>query len=968
MQRKWLSYTEDVAPGHGIDRGHLAANGKLEKEVGGGELSQVDSFTAGELVGERFRIVRLIGRGGMGEVYEADDLELRERVALKTVLAEDHEDSVAGRRFRREVQLARKVTHPNVCRVFDVFRHHRADGDGHVTFVTMELLPGSSLDEHLADVGTMTEDEAEPLVLQMAEALAAAHQAGIIHRDFKPSNVMLVPTAHGDTRAVVTDFGLARSLEGLDDSFSSRSGETGIIAGSVHYMAPEQAMAEQLSPATDIYALGVVMFEMVTAARPHRAASPAQLLINRICDPAPSPHDWNPDLDATWERVIMRCLELKPEDRYADVGELVSDLAGARQRGTSPVPTELRQPPSPGVGFNDQTTLTLPPVTRAAAVHSRRWLLGLASGVPLVTILLGLLYFSPLLRPLRPATNPYPVFNPMQLTTSPGLDIDPSFDPDGETLAFSSDRRGRFEIFFKELTPGTPVVQLTTDGQQNFQPAWSPDGKRIAYYSASRGGIWMVTVGAGGSPRQVTNFGSQPAWSPDGQWLALQSEGKAELSASSAPALPPSTIWVVAVTETPAAQETVQVTTAAEPPGGHGVPAWSPDGKRLAFSTYRGRRSEIWSVAVDGSALVPVVRDQPACFHPVYTPDGRHLLYSAVAEGERHSVWSVAVSPRSGKAVAEPVQLATLGPVSIRQLAVSATGDHLAYTALTTRSNLVSLSLDPETSLPQGQPIPLTSGSGRNNRPSFSPDGTRVTYDSWRVGVNPDIWIVNAGGGDAVQLTNDPATDSHASWFPSGDRLAFLSRRDGGWALWSRHLETAEAVRLGELGQDVAWAQLSPDGRRVAYHSREGSTTLNLWTANPDGSDRLRLTADEEFMGFPCWSPDGEHLAFEVKRGQETHVMVMPASGGEPIQLTRGDGQSWPNSWSPGGDKIAFSGQRDGFWNIWWISHSSGELQQLTSYQRLGSYVRYPAWSPNGDRVVFELAETTGDIWLVETS
>jgi Tol biopolymer transport system component/tRNA A-37 threonylcarbamoyl transferase component Bud32 len=928
-------------------------------------LSQGDSFTVGELIAERFRIVRLIGRGGMGEVYEADDLELRERIAVKTVLAEDHEDSAAGRRFRREVQLARKVTHPNVCRVFDVFRHQRADGNGHVTFVTMELLHGSSLDEHLADVGTMTESEAEPLVVQMAGALAAAHKAGVIHRDFKPSNVMLVPTTDGDTRAVVTDFGLARPMDGLDDSFSSRSGG-GTIAGSVHYMAPEQALAEQLSPATDIYALGVVMFEMVTAARPHRAASPAQLLISRICDPAPSPRDWNPDLDASWERVIMRCLELKPEDRYDDVGGLITDLTSGGRRGASPLATGLRKPHSPEVGFNDQTTLTLPPVTRAAGGRSRRrWLLGLACGGMLIALLLGLLYLSSLLRPPRP-TNPYPVFNPMQLTTSPGLDIDPTFDPDGEALAFSSDRMGRFEIFVRELTPGAPVTQLTTDGEQNFQPAWSPDGKRIAYYSDLRGGIWMVAVGEGGTPQQLTDFGSQPAWSPDGQWLALQSEGKPELSTGSAPALPPSTIWIVAVTANGAAGEPVQVTTAAEPPGGHGVPAWSPDGKRLAFSTYLGRRSEIWSVAVDGSELVPVLRDQPACFHPVYTPDGHHLLYSAVTEGERHSVWSVAVSPHTGEAVAEPVQLATLGPVSIRQLAVSATGDHLAYTALSTRSNLVSLSLDPETDLPQGEPIPLTSGSGRNNRPSFSPDGARVAYDSWRVGVNPDIWIVDAGGGDAVQLTSDPATDSHASWFPSSDRVAFLSRRDGGWALWSRHLDTGEVVRLGQLGQDVAWAQLSPDGRRVAYHSREGSTTLNLWTANPDGTDRLQLTDDDELMGFPCWSPDGNHLAFEVKRGQDTHVMVIPATGGEPVQQTWDVGQSWPNSWSPDGDKIAFAGQRAGFWNIWWVSHGSGEQQQLTSYQRLGSYVRYPAWSPNGDRVVFELAETTGDIWLVQ--
>ncbi len=936
-----------------------------------GELIQWNSFSPGELIAGRFRIVNLIGRGGMGEVYEAEDLELRERIALKTVLAEDHEEPNAARRFRREVQLARKVTHPNVCRVFDVFRHPRSAEGGDVTFVTMELLTGETLEEHLAAVGTMSEAQAEPLVLQMAEALAAAHRAGIVHRDFKPSNVMLAPTADNGTRVVVTDFGLARAVEGRADnamshSGQSRSGDSGMIVGSVNYMAPEQAKAEEVSPATDVYALGMVMFEMVTAAKPHSAGSPAQALIMRVCEPAPSPRTFKPDLDPTWEEVIVRCLKRLPGDRFANAGELIAAFAQASVQDSGQVAAVAEQPP-PEKRYDNQATLKIETIPFGPRWRFRVVSLAALGLLAIVLLAVGLLYLllpSTSLSPFSPrsATSSLPAFDAMQLTTSPGLDIDPTFDPAGDTLAFSSDRGGDFEIYVKELTEYGPARRLTDDGQRNFQPAWSPDGLSIAYYSASRGGIFIVEA-SGGSPRQVSKFGSQPSFSPDGKYLALQSEGKAGLATGSGRAMPPSTIWIVELGVNAAGQ----VTSSGQPPGGHGVPTWSPDSQRLVFTTYAGRRSEIWSVGIDGSGPVLVVGDLPGCYDPVFLPDGR-ILYSAVAEGERDGVWSVAVSSRTGQAEGAPIKLPGFASMSVRQLAISADGNKLAYTALGTSSNLWSLPLAPETGLPVGEPVPLTFGSGRNNRPAFSPDGSRIAYDTWRAGVNRDIWLVDADGDHASRLSVDDAEDSHASWFPAADRVAFLSRRDRGWALWSRHLDSGEVQRLGEFGPDVGWAQVSPDGRRVAYHTREGSSTFNLWTANIDGSDRQRLTDDQEYMGYPCWSPDGSFLAFEAKRGQDAHIMLMPSAGGEVVQLTRGPGQNWPNSWSPDGDRIAFSGQRDGIWNIWWVSRSTGELGQLTSYQRLGAYVRYPAWSPRGDQIVFELSETIGDIWLVDAT
>ena len=274
----------------------------------------------------RFRIVRFIARGGMGDVYEAEDLELRECVALKTVRAEIAGEEHAMDRFKREIHLARKVTHPNVCRTFDLFHH--VEGTERITFLTMELLEGETLHQRLQRSGRMDINDALQIVQQMAGALAAAHKAGVIHRDFKSSNVILVPgDAHGrENRAVVTDFGLAR-LTVSRESMASLSNPTD-MAGTPAYMAPEQLEGGEITAATDIYALGIVMYEMVSGTLPFSGRSVLEMALKRLQEPPPSPRKSAPNLDAVWETCILRCLERGPSDRFANTEDLVKALTG----------------------------------------------------------------------------------------------------------------------------------------------------------------------------------------------------------------------------------------------------------------------------------------------------------------------------------------------------------------------------------------------------------------------------------------------------------------------------------------------------------------------------------------------------------------------------------------------------------------------------------------------------------------
>jgi tetratricopeptide (TPR) repeat protein/tRNA A-37 threonylcarbamoyl transferase component Bud32 len=265
----------------------------------------------------------------MGEVYEAEDLELRERVALKTVRPEIAQDERAIERFKREIHLARKVTHPNVCRIFDLGHHQTPLGGGGITFLTMELLAGETLSEQLRRTGRLSTADAFPLVAQMASALAAAHSAGIVHRDLKPGNVVLVPSKEGEggVRAVVTDFGLARRLA-PSETVAAPLSSAGEIVGTPAYMAPEQVEGGEITLAADIYALGIVMYEMVTGTPPFVGATPISTAFKRLKEPPASPRTHVPGLDPTWEAVILRCLARDPADRFVSATDVVRGLGG----------------------------------------------------------------------------------------------------------------------------------------------------------------------------------------------------------------------------------------------------------------------------------------------------------------------------------------------------------------------------------------------------------------------------------------------------------------------------------------------------------------------------------------------------------------------------------------------------------------------------------------------------------------
>jgi serine/threonine protein kinase/tetratricopeptide (TPR) repeat protein len=289
-------------------------------------------FLPGSVVSSRFEIRRFIGQGGMAQVYEAFDTELNGKVAIKAIRPEISSDVKVLSRFLREVQITRRITHPNVCRTFDIARHTELENgvETQITFLTMELLEGETLANVLRRGRQYTSNEAIPLILQMIQGLSAAHNIGIVHRDFKPSNVLLVPQGTS-IRAVVTDFGLARALgpqdqASVEQTTSWMTTAEGLV-GTLVYMAPEQLERAESTAASDIYALGLVMYEMASGHRPFRHPIPFVEAMSRLTQDSPSLRGYCQDLDPRWEGVIARCLKRDPESRYRSVGEIGVALA-----------------------------------------------------------------------------------------------------------------------------------------------------------------------------------------------------------------------------------------------------------------------------------------------------------------------------------------------------------------------------------------------------------------------------------------------------------------------------------------------------------------------------------------------------------------------------------------------------------------------------------------------------------------
>lgn len=561
---------------------------------------------------------------------------------------------------------------------------------------------------------------------------------------------------------------------------------------------------------------------------------------------------------------------------------------------------------------------------------------------------------------------------PIQLTTNAGLDMDPAFSPHGDAVAFASDRSGAFELFVRALNGTANEIALTSDGQQNVQPAWSPDGSLIAFHSHSRGGIWVMPA-RGGVPRQVASQGSHPSWSPDGHRIAFESDEPSDVSPSAFGAQSGSTLQIVDAD----GRNLRALTTAGQPLGGHASPAWTSDGRFIAFSVFEGGRNNgVWLLTLDTGKTTHLIEGFRNHYELAFAPDDSALF---VAGGEPF-VTRAAFDRQTGALAGKPELITVPGVPSVRGLTVSPDGTRVGFSGLTVSSQIWAQPIGAD-GTGRGDAYPLTTDtSRRNSKPVVSPDGSRVAYVSTRSGEAPNVWIIGADGRNSVQMTANESPDVEPYWFADGGRLAFLSTRDGELGLWSVDLDTRRQERMHSLDAIAASIRTTGNGPLAEPSLSSTMNTLAMSVITPPGSIRRIflsptsaaqprvLSADSPWLGYPAWSRDDRWISAELKDGSSTHAAVIEVATGTVRQITRERGQTWVRSWSPDGKKIAAAVFRGGQWSQQWIDAASGATGTITAAESPHIYMRYPDWSPRGNIVAYERGELRGNVWMLSVA
>ena len=798
-----------------------------------------------------YKIVSSLGKGGMGEVYVADDVKLHRQVALKVLPEETASDPERRARFQREARAVAALSHPNIVTVHSV---EEADG---VHFITMELVEGRTLAEILPRKGFSTSRLLE-IAIPLADAVSNAHRAGITHRDLKPDNIMI----DDEGRLRVLDFGLAKLHEPAGFGASGTQAPTaavetgeGKILGTVAYMSPEQAEGKPVDPRSDVFSLGTILYEMATGERPFRGDTGMSTIGAILKDQPDSVTELNPSLPRHLGRVIRRCLAKDPDRRYQTALDLRNELEELKAEIDS---GELAAEPGGAT-----------PRPR----RSLRWLAGIGAVAALIIVAVVAITWR------RDGESPPAVYVPRPITGTLGQEMDINWSPESVFMAFGQTREGSVDVMAQPVAGGEAVLRAGGPGTQT-SPHWSPDGKYLAYVSSSeRGSPVFLIPPHGGAPRRLVStnirtldldkmgsaMGDRP-WSADSRALLVS---RVDASGRTA-------IYRVDRDN----GDTEQLTF---PPLGSVdlSPSYSFDGKLFVFQRRTNGKGELLMMSAAGGDPQVLLADEFDNVRPAWRPDNHHVLFLSDRRGSSGSdVFEVDMT-------GGPPEQLTFETNRVFALSVSA-DNRVAYAPFWHDTFLFVVDVT------SGERRQLNAHSKDNFGARFSPNGQSIAYHSTRTG-NSEIWLHHMDDRPETRITDNDSWDLYPDWSPDGGRMIFVSDREeglfkifiansdgGGERLLVDQPITVDSQYAPVVGGLVTlW---SPDGEMIAFIA-EGEENTALWTVRADGEGAQMV--HENVTGFD-WYRDSRHGIYARHHGGESEMVAIDLETGREQSLLVG--------------------------------------------------------------------------------
>jgi Tol biopolymer transport system component len=835
------------------------------------------TYMAGRQI-SHYEIIRLLGEGGMGEVYLAQDRRLDRRIALKLLPARFTTDAERLRRFEQEAHAASALNHPSILTVYEI-----GESDSS-RFIATEYVDGETLRQRVSR-SELALSESLDIAIQIASALVAAHRAGVVHRDIKPENLMV----REDGIVKVLDFGIAKLIEQPADEPSTGAvthirTDTGVVMGTSRYMSPEQVRGLTVDARTDIWSLGVVLYEMSAGRIPFEGASTSDVIVS-ILEHEPLPlAQFIPEAPAELQRIISKTLHKEREERYQTAQDLLIDLKSLKQ--DLELEAKLENALQPGLSGKGRfrTSAAVP----AARSQPRLWgnrMFWLSVAVILVAGVAVRFYSSRLssesLTRSRSESS-LPPMKVMPFTSFAGHEGSPAFSPDGNQIAFAWDggTGDNTNIYIKLINAGAPL-RLTTHPGIDRNPTWSPDGRYIAFsrFSDSEKGIFIVPA-LGGTERKLYSpdwgfhgFGGV-VWSPDGKLLAYLDRSSPQANYG---------IWLLSVENL----ERRQLTSPPAQTFADMVPAFSPDGQTLAFVRLSsGRVSDIYLAPIGGGEPRRLTFDNREIDGLAWTPDGREIVFPS-DRGGGYGLWRISVTGDTPERLTVGGDNDFSPPLSPQgnRLAVSRQGNRLAYVQSAFDTNIWRTEI-PESKGRSNPPTKLIASTNLDQGPQYSPDGKRIAFESTRSG-SYEIWVCDSNGANLVQLTSFDRTTGTPRW--------------------------------------------SPDGRRIAFDSRI-ETHSDIYVISAEGGSPRRLTTETSDDVVPSWSRDGRWIYFASNRTGVHQVWKVPAEGGEAVQVTRGGG--FAAFESPDGKFVYYTAFKAP--GIWRVAVEGGDEAEVLDQPKLG--------------------------------